>query len=84
MSNPVFIGNATLYLGDSRDILPMLDGYSCCLTDSPYGDDYRSGHATDALFSISKLSIFFIVLYSSFCYLEVVLIHLHTNKPKPF
>jgi len=51
MSNPVFIGNATLYLGDSRDILPMLDGYSCCLTDSPYGDDYRSGHATDALWS---------------------------------
>lgn len=47
----VTIGNATLYLGDCRDIIPALEGYSCCLTDSPYGDDYRSGHATEALWS---------------------------------
>lgn len=26
MSNPVIIGDATLYLGDCRDILPTLGG----------------------------------------------------------
>jgi hypothetical protein len=45
------IGRATLYLGDSREVLPTLAGYSCCLTDSPYGDDYQSGYATAALWS---------------------------------
>ncbi|MFN3675312.1 MAG: DNA methyltransferase [Sphingomonas pseudosanguinis] len=47
------IGNATLYLGDCRDVLPTLatGSYSACLTDSPYGDDYRSGFATAALWS---------------------------------
>lgn len=55
-ASPVIIGNATLYLGDCRDILPTLAGsYSCCLTDSPYGDDYQSGHATDALWSESNI-----------------------------
>lgn len=45
------IGNATLYLGDARIILPDLSGYAACLTDSPYGDDYTSGWATPALWS---------------------------------
>jgi DNA modification methylase len=45
------IGNATLYLGDAREIVPTLQGYACCLTDPPYGDDYQSGWATDALWS---------------------------------
>lgn len=34
---PVIIGNATLYLGDCRDILPTLEGRFCVLTDPPYG-----------------------------------------------
>lgn len=57
MGDPVIIGNATLYLGDCQDILPKLgrEAFSCCLTDSPYGDDYRSGHATDALWSESNI-----------------------------
>lgn len=37
MSNPVIIGNATLYLGDCRDILPTLPKVDACVTDPPYG-----------------------------------------------
>jgi len=53
MSRVETIGRATLYLGDCRDILPTLSigSFSACLTDSPYGDDYRSGFATDTLWS---------------------------------
>jgi len=35
--NPVTIGNATLYLGDCRDILPTLDKVDAVVTDPPYG-----------------------------------------------
>lgn len=45
------IGSATLYLGDARSVMRHLSGYTACLTDSPYGDDYSSGWATDALWS---------------------------------
>lgn len=31
------IGDATLYLGDCREILPTLDGIDCVVTDPPYG-----------------------------------------------
>ena len=31
------IGNATLYLGDCKDILPSLNLFDVCLTDPPYG-----------------------------------------------
>ena len=50
------IGDATLYLGDCLEILPMLhqlktwDGYNL-VTDPPYGMSYKSGHATDALWT---------------------------------
>lgn len=44
------IGNATLYLGDCRDILPTLpEQPASVLTDPPFGIGYRSGHATDEL-----------------------------------
>lgn len=48
----VKIGAATLYCGDALEILPGLpknDG--CMITDPPYGMDYQSGYATDALWS---------------------------------
>lgn len=32
MTNPVIIGNATLYLGDCRDILPTLDKVDAVVT----------------------------------------------------
>jgi site-specific DNA-methyltransferase (adenine-specific) len=35
--NPVVIGNATLYLGDCRDILPTLPKADVVITDPPYG-----------------------------------------------
>jgi len=37
MTNPVIIGNATLYLGDCRDILPTLPKVDAVITDPPYG-----------------------------------------------
>ena len=35
--NPVVIGDATLYLGDCREILPTLPKVDCVITDPPYG-----------------------------------------------
>lgn len=37
MSEPVQIGNATLYLGDCREILPTLGKVDAVVTDPPYG-----------------------------------------------
>lgn len=44
MTAPVIIGHATLYLGDCRDIVPMLGKVDAVVTDPPYGMNYRSGH----------------------------------------
>jgi len=37
VSQPVIIGNATLYLGDCREILPTLPKVDAVITDPPYG-----------------------------------------------
>lgn len=37
MSRVEVIGDATLYLGDCRDILPTLPKVDACITDPPYG-----------------------------------------------
>ena len=50
----VEIGNATLYLGDARDIVPTLQNYAVVLADPPYGVAYQSGHATDDLWIAGK------------------------------
>ncbi len=43
MNEPVIIGNATLYLGDCRDITPQLLGkYSSVVSDPPYGMAFKS------------------------------------------
>ena len=53
MSNKIIIGNATLYLGDSLEILPTLSKVDAVITDPPYGiglgehagaKDIRSGY----------------------------------------
>lgn len=41
MTQPVTIGNATLYLGDCRDILPTLGEVGAVVTDPPYGIGYQ-------------------------------------------
>lgn len=45
MTQPVVIGNATLYLGDCRDILPTLPKVDAVITDPPYGlgDKWKGG-----------------------------------------
>ena len=57
MSAPVIIGNATLYLGDCRDILPTLGKVDAVVTDPPYGIGFaaqptkwqrRAGQAPEA------------------------------------
>lgn len=44
MSRVEHIGNATLYLGDCRDILPTLGKVDAVITDPPYGMAFRSNH----------------------------------------
>lgn len=41
MNNPVVIGNATLYLGDCREILPTLPKVDAVITDPPYGIGFK-------------------------------------------
>lgn len=45
MTKPVIIGNATLYLGDCRDILPTLGKVDAVVTDPPYGIGEAAGKA---------------------------------------
>jgi site-specific DNA-methyltransferase (adenine-specific)/modification methylase len=42
MTNPVVIGNATLYLGDCREVLPGIDVRGCYIIDPPYGIDNQA------------------------------------------
>jgi len=51
MTEPVIIGNAALYLGDCREILPTLPKVDAVVTDPPYGigaDQGASVGGTDA------------------------------------
>lgn len=41
---PVTIGNATLYLGDCLEVVPTLPVIGACVTDPPYGMEFRSNH----------------------------------------
>ena len=45
------IGDCRLILGDSRILAGQILGYAAVLTDPPYGVGYKSGHATDDLWS---------------------------------
>ncbi len=48
MTEPVIIGNATLYCGDCRDILPQLNGIDAVVTDPPYGiEELVGGYGRD-------------------------------------
>lgn len=41
---PVIIGDATLYLGDCMDILPLVGKVDAVITDPPYGMKFQSNH----------------------------------------
>ena len=43
MSEKVVIGNAELWLGDCREVLPMLPAFDLILTDPPYGIGEAAG-----------------------------------------
>ena len=45
----VEIGECTLFLGDCIEILSHLESVDSVVTDAPYGIEYKSGWATDAL-----------------------------------
>ena len=45
------IGDATLWLGDCREIFDLLPAVDAVVTDPPYGIAYESGHATEALWA---------------------------------
>jgi len=45
MTEPVIIGNATLYCADCREVLPTLPKVDAVITDPPYGVNY-AGSAT--------------------------------------
>jgi DNA modification methylase len=57
VTEPVHIGDATLYCADCMDILPTLGKVDAVVTDPPYGIDYQSGHATEALWVGGKCII---------------------------
>lgn len=47
MSRVEHIGNATLYLGDAREIVPTLDPLEAIVSDPPYGMGFQSNHRTE-------------------------------------
>jgi DNA modification methylase len=65
MVNPVVIGNATLYLGDCREILPTLPKVDAVITDPPYGiglvtktSDFRDSKHFDAGESLKATTLY--------------------------
>jgi len=48
VNNSVTIGNATLYLGDCREILPTLPKVDAVITDPPYGIGFKYESHDDA------------------------------------
>lgn len=52
--NPVIIGNATLYLGDSREIVPTLDSPHAIVSDPPYGIGFKHSGGGKSAIAISR------------------------------
>jgi DNA modification methylase len=54
MAEPVVIGNATLYLGDCRDILPTLGKVDAVVTDPPFGMKFQSNYRIEKHMAIAN------------------------------
>lgn len=50
----VTIGDATLYLGDCREILPTLDRVDAVITDPPYGMSFQSNYRIEKHIAIAN------------------------------
>lgn len=50
------IGDATLYLGDCRDILPTLGKVDAVVTDPPYGNNYSTGYRKSFVRSSTRIN----------------------------
>ena len=57
MNNPTIIGNATLYLGDCRDILPTLPKVDAVITDPPYAVPTIVAAGRDTTRNVGDLSM---------------------------
>lgn len=55
MTREVIIGGCRLILGDSLELASAVSSYAAILTDPPYGIGYRSGNATDDLWSENSI-----------------------------
>jgi site-specific DNA-methyltransferase (adenine-specific) len=55
LSRKEVIGNATLLLGDCRQILPTLEHVDACVTDPPYGIAYRKGSGGHGKHSVRNM-----------------------------
>ena len=51
------IGNATLYLGDCREILPTLPKVDAVVTDPPYGIGEAAGRNTTGNLAVPRISV---------------------------
>ena len=47
MHEPVIIGNATLYLGDCREVIEAIGPIDSLVSDPPYGMGFQSNHRTE-------------------------------------
>ena len=54
MAEKVVIGNATLYLGDCREVLPALPAFDLLCTDPPYGMSAFDGSRTRRMYDMDR------------------------------
>ncbi len=59
MTEPVVIGDATLYLGDCRDVLPTMPKVDAVITDPPYGIGVltRVSHPDRQLWDLERVDL---------------------------
>lgn len=84
------IGNATLYLGDCREILPTLQGADVCVTDPPYGvtslewdrtvDAWAEAVPTRSLWCFGSMRFFMAQQFPSWTYAQEIVWEKHNGS----